>query len=40
MSIQYYLKDVINIFFNIIGALEDCLFPFRGATPTGRTNCF
>lgn len=22
------------------GALEDSIFPFRGMTPTGRTNCF
>ncbi|CAD8081137.1 unnamed protein product [Paramecium sonneborni] len=31
--------DVYTILFEG-WALEDCLFPFRGTTPTGRTNCF
>jgi hypothetical protein len=34
------LFEGCKYFILIIGALEDCLFPFRGMTPTGRTNCF
>ena len=35
------LFEGCNIFYlSNLGALEDCLFPFRGTTPTGRTNCF